>query len=152
MALRDRLRCVSALATTVRAEQLKQSKQQEQGGGAKIDVAFASGVKQEAQEKQSGGAKWKAPLDSDVRNPWLPPAFVALRASPAESTDDRRACMACVNLSQAGRCAAAWRGEFGVRRTFSPVSTLPRRCEGYLPTAGDADRTSGRERWPGFGI
>jgi hypothetical protein len=63
--------------------------------------------------------------------------------------DDRRHCSECANLA-ASRCLAAWRGEIEASRHYRPLDDLPRRCEGYRPTANDPDQRSGKQRWPGL--
>jgi hypothetical protein len=63
----------------------------------------------------------------------------------ADPDDDRRRCGQCLNL--AGRvCLVAI--EIGAIRKHTPISDLPRRCEGYMPGLDEADRRTGRERWP----
>jgi hypothetical protein len=75
-------------------------------------------------------------------------AFWVGRAPVAEP-DDRRACLACENLTRAGQCLAAGRGELiGTARRYTPPKDTQRRCEGYAPGADDPDRRPGRERWP----
>ena len=64
--------------------------------------------------------------------------------------DDRRACTQCANLTGRGLCLAARRGEIVASRSYEPIRDLPRRCEGYMPGADDADRRPGLERWPGL--
>jgi hypothetical protein len=65
-------------------------------------------------------------------------------------TDERQTCQRCSNLTAGGRCLAAVRGELpSVAKSYSPVLVL-RRCEGFAPLPGDADRRTGRERWPGL--
>ncbi len=64
--------------------------------------------------------------------------------------DDRRACTQCANLTGRGLCLAARRGEIVASRSYEPIRDLPRRCEGYMPGANDADRRSGEECWPGL--
>jgi hypothetical protein len=85
-------------------------------------------------------------------------ALMAERADappPARKGDDRmQTCRQCANLTATGRCLAALRGEdFGpgiaVSRQFAPLEPdRPQRCAAYAPGSGDADRRSGRERWP----
>ena len=71
-----------------------------------------------------------------------------------EADDDMRPCTACANLSRAGRCLAAERGEsFGAgiatSRKYTPtMPDRPQRCGAYKPGPADADRRTGRERWP----
>lgn len=67
----------------------------------------------------------------------------------AKGVDDRRACIQCANLTARGLCLAARRGEIVASRSYQPVRDIPRRCEGYVPGADDADRRRGLERWPG---
>lgn len=64
------------------------------------------------------------------------------------STDDRRRCTQCRRLNPLGRCIAAERGEIVAAKTHTPIKTILRRCEGYMPRAGDPDTRPGRERWP----
>ncbi len=45
--------------------------------------------------------------------------------------DDRRRCTECVNLSTAGTCLAANRGEIVAGKKYRPVVDVPRRCDGY---------------------
>ena len=63
--------------------------------------------------------------------------------------DDRRTCDQCANLI-VRRCQAAKRGEIVASPNYEPIRDQLRRCESYAPTARDADRRSGRERWPGL--
>jgi hypothetical protein len=65
--------------------------------------------------------------------------------------DDRRHCRDCDNLTQGGRCLAAWRGEILATSHYHPVDDWPRRCEGYAPKAHDPDQRPGKQRWPGIG-
>jgi hypothetical protein len=68
---------------------------------------------------------------------------------PFEEWGDLRPCLLCRNLSPAGRCLAAWRGELRAARDYSPTFPgQPQRCIGYRPKADDPDQTPGRERWP----
>ncbi|MER2518437.1 MAG: hypothetical protein ABTR92_18930 [Candidatus Accumulibacter phosphatis] len=62
--------------------------------------------------------------------------------------DDGRTCTQCANLTARGLCLAARRGEIVASRSYEPVRDIPRRCEGYMPGADDADRRPGLERWP----
>ena len=64
--------------------------------------------------------------------------------------DDRQHCADCANLSHAGRCLAAWRGEILAGNHYKPIDDLPRRCNGYAPKANDPDQRTGAERWPGL--
>jgi hypothetical protein len=68
----------------------------------------------------------------------------------AVGDDDRRICTQCANLTGRGLCLAARRGEIVASRSYEPIRDLPRRCEGYMPGADDADRRLGLERWPGL--
>jgi hypothetical protein len=44
--------------------------------------------------------------------------------------DDRRLCLECSNLTEQGRCLAAWRGALpGADRRMEPVQTNLQRCE-----------------------
>jgi len=63
--------------------------------------------------------------------------------------DDRCTCNQCVKLV-GRRCLAAWRAEIVANRDYEPIRDIPRRCEGYMPVAGDPDRRPGNERWPGL--
>ena len=69
---------------------------------------------------------------------------------PVTFHDDRRHCDQCVNLTERGRCLAAWRGEIAVSRHYEPIRDLLQRCPGYLPKANEIDQRPGRERWPGL--
>ena len=83
--------------------------------------------------------------DTGAREYFLGRAAKLPRYSPV--LDDRRTCNQCANLI--GRqCEAAKHGEIVASRNYEPIRDLPRRCEGYTPGAMDADRRSGRERWP----
>ena len=82
-------------------------------------------------------------------------ALVAERSDPPSPTLDNgmRTCTDCANLSQGGRCLAAWRGEsFGpgiaISRNYAPPLNLPLRCVPYRPGPDDPDRRTGVERWP----
>lgn len=61
-------------------------------------------------------------------------------------------CTACLKLSLAGQCAAAWHGAIGKRRKLFHVPELPRRCEGYAPVLADPNRRVGHERRPGLEV
>lgn len=68
-----------------------------------------------------------------------------------EALGDLRPCLACANLGYRGQCRAAAQGKLpGTARLYRPVETLPRRCEGYLPSQDDPDQRPGLERWPGL--
>lgn len=82
----------------------------------------------------------------DARDYFFQPASEVPRPDPFP--DDRRRCDQCLNLTGRGLCLAARRGEIVANRDYEPVRDQPRRCEGYLPGAGDLDRRPGRERWP----
>lgn len=69
---------------------------------------------------------------------------------PLPDDDDRRHCAQCANIARSGLCLAARRDEIIASRTYHPVDSLPRRCEGYAPGPNDPDRRPGRERWPGL--
>lgn len=86
--------------------------------------------------------------DADARDYFTGRAAAEL-PKPALLPDDRRTCEQCANLI-ARRCQAAKRGEIAASLSYEPIRDLPRRCEGYAPRAGDPDRRSGRERWPGL--
>lgn len=58
--------------------------------------------------------------------------------------DDRQHCADCANLSQAGRCLSAWRGEILAGSHDKPIDDLPRRCNGYVPKANDPDQRTAR--------
>jgi len=84
------------------------------------------------------------PVQVPQSDPALAPAI------PLDPDDDRRLCTACLRLDLDGRCLAAVRGEIVASRTYRPVLTRLRRCEGYQPGPDDPDRRSGTERWPGL--
>lgn len=69
---------------------------------------------------------------------------------PDPFPDDRRPCTQCSRLNPRGRCIAAQQGEIVANQNYVPIRDLPRRCEGYMPSADDADRRPGRKRWPGL--
>lgn len=56
---------------------------------------------------------------------------------------DRRRCTQCANLSNSGRCLAAWRGEIVASRDYQPAKEVLRRCEGFKAKAADPDQRSG---------
>ena len=85
--------------------------------------------------------------DADVRDYFTERAALALPRS-ACFPDDRRTCSQCANLI-ARRCQAAKRGEIVANRNYEPICDLPRRCESYVPGAGDPDSRHGPERWSG---
>lgn len=64
--------------------------------------------------------------------------------------DNRRCCIHCTNLTQQGKCLAAFRGEILASRNFSPVRDQPHRCVGYKPSPTDPDQRSVADRWPGL--
>jgi hypothetical protein len=72
----------------------------------------------------------------------------------ATPDDGMRPCVTCANLTAKGQCLAVARGEplgWGVTaaRVYFPIWTdRPHRCAGYLPRPDDADRRTGKERWP----
>ncbi len=72
------------------------------------------------------------------------------RVSIFRALDDLRTCELCLNLLESGRCAAAIRREIVASQTYCPVRDQPKRCESFLPPAGDPDQRPGRERWPGL--
>ena len=84
--------------------------------------------------------------DADARAYFI---GLAVLSSHDALADDRRTCDQCANLI-GRRCQAARRGEIVASRDYEPIRDLPRRCEGYSPRAGDPDRRTGRERWPGL--
>jgi len=84
--------------------------------------------------------------DADARDYFTGRAAAELPKS-CPFPDDRRTCNQCVNLV-GRRCLAAGRGEIVANRDYEPIRDLPRRCEGYAPSADDPDRRQGRERWP----
>ncbi len=90
--------------------------------------------------------------DADARDYYLRRVREDLRKTEADTAgdDDRRTCAQCANLTGRGLCLAAQRGEIVASRNYEPIRDLPRRCEGYMPGVDDADRRSGRERWPGL--
>ena len=73
-----------------------------------------------------------------------------LRPDPHPAADDRRTCRQCANLTVAGRCLAATRGELPdiASRKYSPAQDLPRRCEAFSPLPGDHDQRTAHQRWP----
>jgi hypothetical protein len=79
-------------------------------------------------------------------------------APPTADHDDRRTCLQCLNLDRHlrrdgfRRCGAARRGElpYVAQRNYSPITDLPKRCEGFAPMPDDEDQRPGRERWPGL--
>lgn len=84
--------------------------------------------------------------DADARDYFTGRAAAEL-PKPDPFTDDRRTCNQCANLI-ARQCQAAKRGEIVASLNYEPIRDLPRRCEGYVPGAVDADTRPGRERWP----
>lgn len=84
--------------------------------------------------------------DLDARGYFMRLASEVPRPDPFP--DGRRRCDQCTNLTERGRCLAAWRGSIVANRDYEPVRDLPRRCEGYMPGAEDPDRRPGLERWP----
>lgn len=72
-------------------------------------------------------------------------------ATAFDEFDDRRHCRDCANLTQGGRCLAAWRGDIQAASHYHPIDDWPRRCEGYAPKANDPDQRPGKQRWPRIG-
>jgi hypothetical protein len=73
------------------------------------------------------------------------------RTSDSARGDSRRRCDQCRNLSDEGRCRAAWRGEplgYSAPRTYHPVVMLPQHCAGFKPFGDDSDQRTGHDRWP----
>lgn len=64
-------------------------------------------------------------------------------------SDDRVTCATCRQLV-GGKCEA-WEALQAVRG-YAPLPTLPRRCEGYAPLRGEADRRGGKARFPGLAV
>ncbi|MDD2742998.1 MAG: hypothetical protein PHV02_12035 [Rhodocyclaceae bacterium] len=66
------------------------------------------------------------------------------------STDDRRLCTQCLNLS--GRvCNIAGPGKLvSARQGYQPMRDVLHRCAGYQPKTTDTDQRTGSERWPGL--
>lgn len=63
--------------------------------------------------------------------------------------DNRITCRQCARRNPAGLCEAAHDGRVvGVPRRYSPAPDQRRRCEGFAPLYGIADRRTGAERWP----
>jgi hypothetical protein len=71
-------------------------------------------------------------------------------AKQRDPFDDRRYCHECSNLTNKGRCLAAWRGEILAGSHYHPIDEIPRRCEGFKPKPDDSDQRTGRQRWPGL--
>ncbi len=67
-----------------------------------------------------------------------------------DPSDNRRCCLHCTNLTQQGKCLAAFRGEILASRNFSPIKDQPHRCVGYKPLPHDPDQRPVVERWPGL--
>jgi hypothetical protein len=65
--------------------------------------------------------------------------------------DNRRTCEQCTQLTSAGRCMAAARGEIAAARFYFPQLKQPMRCAGYRPDSSDPDQRPATERWPGIG-
>lgn len=65
--------------------------------------------------------------------------------------DNRRTCEQCTQLTSAGRCMAAARGEIAAARSYFPQLKQPMRCAGYRPDSSDPDQRRATERWPGIG-
>jgi hypothetical protein len=70
--------------------------------------------------------------------------------NPRDAFDDRRYCHECSNLTNKGRCLAAWRGDILAGSHYHPIDDIPRRCVGFSPKANDYDQRTGRQRWPGL--
>ena len=79
--------------------------------------------------------------DADARDYFTRRAAAEL-PKPDTFPDDRRTCDQCANLI-ARRCQAAKRGEIVASRNYELIRDLPRRCESYVPGAGDPDRRHG---------
>lgn len=70
---------------------------------------------------------------------------------PDPGTDNRRACGQCANLTATGHCRAAQQGELlGTSPRYRPDPARLWRCVGYLPAAGEPDRRTADELWPGL--
>lgn len=67
-----------------------------------------------------------------------------------DAFDDRRYCHECSNLTNKGRCLAAWRGEIMAGSLYRPVDDIPRRCNGFVPKLDDIDQRTSRQHWPGL--
>lgn len=70
------------------------------------------------------------------------------RSAKRGADDSMRACVECLNLTQAGRCRAVTEGALLASRTYAPPVDLVQRCIHYDPWPFDPDRRSGRARWP----
>ena len=83
--------------------------------------------------------------EADARETFL---RVALAALPApDSSDDRRLCLQCRNLSGA-RCLAY--KQIGAGSRYEPFLDQKLRCVAYAPDSTDPDQRSGLQRWPGL--
>ncbi len=95
-------------------------------------------------------ADWQA--DPDGTEAALRHLLALGAADPGPApTDDRRRCDQCGNLRGRVCSVASVGGVVSARVGYEPVRDLLRRCEGYLPKAGEADQRPGAERWPGLG-
>lgn len=93
-------------------------------------------------------AETTAAVESDA--PKAPPQLCPDILARQQDGDNRRRCTECANLATHGVCLAAYRGEILASRTYHPVVTLLRRCEGYKPLPIDCDQRPVSERWPGL--
>ena len=93
-------------------------------------------------EYEAGYSRQEAERLASGQNP-------AKASWPFDKWDDLRPCPLCRNLTQMGRCLAAWRGELRAARDYAPTfPAQPRRCIGYDPRPDDPDQSHGRDRWP----
>lgn len=77
--------------------------------------------------------------------PMVPVLWTDGRTRYMQDWDERRTCLQCRNLSEDGRCLAAWRGELlGVMPDFEPIKDMLQRCAGYAPGPDDIDQREGR--------
>ncbi len=97
-----------------------------------------------------GGAE--SGVSENISSPESCPVFASTAAGhPDPKDDDRRTCRQCGAWSVSGHCTIARPGgRVSAIRSYRPVPDIRRRCEGFMPLAGDLDQRHGGERWPGL--
>jgi hypothetical protein len=91
-----------------------------------------------------------AQIVSHTPQPTITDDSAQSQSVPRPDLDNRRRCIECGNLNDAGACLAAQRGQIIARRRYTPISELLRRCEGYAPMRDDPDQRTPSDRWGQF--
>ncbi len=138
---------IPATSATPRAESVRTV--------ASVATVAVAKSESEKPEKVGAGDTAMEPID---REAWEERAAIAeydggLIRADAETLawreDDRRRCRQCLNLKGEACSIAKPGGLVSASKGYRPAS-LPMRCAGYSPKAGDTDQRAGAVRWPGL--